>query len=740
MVQGRQWARSVLDTVAGSMPFGALASAACARIDLLPFQLEPAMAILRHGHARVLLADQVGLGKTIQAGILLNELSLRSDAFRALVLVPAGLREQWCTELRDRFSLDAVVTSSAWLTARSRDLPADVNPWALPGIYLASLDLIKRPEVLRAIEDVLWDVFVLDEAHAAAVGTARLAAASAIGRRSRRVVLLTATPPDGDPAQIDALHDIGRLADDDPLIEFRRTRNDAGVSGGRRTVMLPVRSSHAERRMHRLLERYARRVWTEAAARQDPRAGLVSVMLRKRALSCAWSLAQSVTRRLLLLDTGSGAEPESQLLLPLGDEELVADEASDTVLGAAGLGDAAAERELLRRIETAAHAAGRAETKTAFLVRFLRRIREPAIVFTEYRDTLLHLERRLRSAGFDPLLLHGGMPARERADVQRAFNQRDRVLLATDAASEGLNLHTRCRLVVHFELPWTPARLEQRTGRVDRLGQTKRVHELLVVSRHTAERLVLAPLIRRARTAAQRTGPARGAAAVLTESQITRAIMDGETVSPAPFDGAALAPAIDIRREAIDHARRIAFRRQVPVGPEPAPRVLVSCHRRRRGITAVYTVHLETGSGAVVHSTTVALLVPSCSGPRTRLASDLRTWLERFRSEQGARCESLAEESAREELRQTSALYLEAQARIAARERALAQKLPSTAQRLVQAGLFDSRALRQSSARQRTATLLSEESDERLTEGRSEAQLSVRATLVAVRVGRRGSG
>ena len=737
IVTRRRWTHSVLDTMAASLTEGGLASAAAARIDLLPFQLEPALAMIRHGHARVLLADAVGLGKTVQAGILLNELSSRRDAFRALILVPAGLREQWCAELRERFSLEAVTTSAAWLASRSRDLPPDVNPWALPGIYLASLDLVKRPEVLRAIEDVSWDLFILDEAHSAAVGTARLAAASAVGSRSRRVLLITATPPDGDPHQTAALQDIGRLSDDEPVIEFRRTRNDAGVSSGRRTVMLAVRLSREERRMHRLLERYAHRVWAEAARRQDPRARLVSVMLRKRALSCASSLGHSISRRTLLLEAGRPVEAESQLLLPLDDQDVVDDQANDMVLAAPGLTNGAAEREFLKEIESAAHAAGRRETKTSLLLRFLRRLREPAIVFTEYRDTLLHLERTLRSAGFDPLLLHGGMLAAERAAVQRAFNQRGRVLLATDAASEGLNLHARCRLVVHFELPWTPARLEQRTGRVDRLGQRRKVHELLLVSRHTAERLVLGPLIRRARAAVQRTGSGRGATALLTESQITRAMMGGEVPGEAPLEPPAMQIPIDVRHEAIEQTGHIAFRRQVPVGGRPAARIVASCQRKIRGITLVYLASLENSHGTVLRSTPVALQLPAVGGPRNRRATELRAWLERFERHDGAHCESLAEASARAELDRASTWYREAQTRLAERERALARKLPSTAQRLVQAGLFDTRALRQASARQRTAALLSEESDEHAMDDDPAMRLSVRIRLVAVRFGGR---
>ena len=178
---------------------------------LLRHQIEPLLAVLRHGATRLLIADAVGLGKTIQAGLILLELTARIDEFRAIVLVPAGLRTQWRQELHDRFGLTATETDAAWLRAAAAGRPGDVNPWSLPGIYLASIDFVKRPEVLRALEDVSWDVTVVDEAHQASASSDRRRAADAIASRSRRVVLLTATPDAGDPAAFAALAGIGAL-------------------------------------------------------------------------------------------------------------------------------------------------------------------------------------------------------------------------------------------------------------------------------------------------------------------------------------------------------------------------------------------------------------------------------------------------------------------------------------------------------------------------------------------------
>ena len=182
VVGSQRWLRHLSRALRGAHPFGGLSAAAHADIHLLPFQLEPAIAMLRHARSQLLIADEVGLGKTIQAGVILAQLASDLDDFRAVVLTPAGLRQQWQTELQDRFALPATIADASWLAVRARDLPSDVNPWSLPGLHIASLDLVKRPEVLKALEDVTWDIVVVDEAHGAGPGTARLAAAHAVAR------------------------------------------------------------------------------------------------------------------------------------------------------------------------------------------------------------------------------------------------------------------------------------------------------------------------------------------------------------------------------------------------------------------------------------------------------------------------------------------------------------------------------------------------------------------------------
>ena len=195
--------------------------------------------------------------------------------------------------------------------------------------------------------------------------------------------------------------------------------------------------------MHALVCRYSRRVWEEAGTRGDDRARLVSIVLRKRALSSAGSLYASVERRLTLL-SGRPEEP-SQLNLPLdpgGTKIHSRMTRRPRVLAVPGLGDAKRERRWLSAIAEAARLAATNESKAGFLLRLLarsgRRLGEASIVFTEYRDTLARLEQRLAAAGHAITVLHGALSPADRRRVQLAFNERGGILLATDAASEGL--------------------------------------------------------------------------------------------------------------------------------------------------------------------------------------------------------------------------------------------------------------------------------------------------------------
>ena len=511
-VSRRAWMHSLRSHIAEVCPFDAPASAASANVTLVPFQLEPLLA-LRFGLAtRVLVADEVGLGKTIQAALVARDLVDRHPETTVLIVTPAGLREQWQRELRVRTGLETTVAEAAWLRATEATLPRGVNAWRLARLVVVSIDFAKQPEILRTLQDVVWSLLIVDEAHLVAPGTERFDAVGSLAAHSERVMLLTATPHDGDEARFAALCELGRIDGDGPLAIFRRTRRALppgmrlDIPPRRVSVRLRVRPSAAEARLHALLDRYVRCVWHDAPETTRTASRLAMSVLVKRAASSPWSLEQSLRRRRALMTTEAGAPAQSGLDFDdladrigrdLGDPD-AADSAPDAVLGAAGLAPNR-ERTWLNLLINAASAASAGERKLAVLERLLRRTREPVIVFTEYRDTLARLAGHV-SRQSTLTCLHGGLDAEARRHALGAFaSGAARVLLSTDAASQGLNLQHRCRLVVHVELPWNPLRIEQRNGRVDRIGQPRAVHAVHLVGRDTAEERIEARLADRRR-------------------------------------------------------------------------------------------------------------------------------------------------------------------------------------------------------------------------------------------------
>jgi hypothetical protein len=742
VVNAERWLRVVQRAALEAAPFGGLFPAAAGRIDLHPYQMEPALAALRDGSARILIADAVGLGKTVQAGLLMRQLSAERDLFRGLVVVPASLREQWSVELKERFDLQSTVMTSTSLARAARELPDEVSPWSLPGVYICSFEFIRRPEVLRPLEDSGWDLLVVDEAHAATVGSARRAAVDAVAQRSRRVVLLTATPHAGDDEQFRSLCRIGRAgANRDPVLLFQRSRTDVGIKQDRRTVFLTIALSPAERRAHRLLERYTSALCAESpTGRGAPQQRLLAIVLRKRALSSVSALSASCRRRLSLLQSDDQPNIGDQLSLPLDDDEVLQDdEVPEALLGAAGLGDVVRERRWLEAIAESAECAARHDSKVERLKRFLSRVKEPVIVFTEYRDTLARLQDALGPA-FPALdTLHGGMIATERSIAQRRFNERGTLLLATDAAAEGLNLHHRCRIVVHFELPWSPARLEQRTGRVDRMGQTRRVHEILLVASDTAERLVLAPLARRvSRSRTLGASPPR-LLETLSESRVAAAILDGT-----PLESRTVSFEQDVTRAEphVGHAARLEAARiadlrcwirhpttTASINGYPVAVVGTEKTDIAPGVIRVCTLTLSAADGAIIHTEVVALH----QALHVRWPSepdDVRQSLGRLSLQHEALHELLPLFEARIEQVRISCARVAAV--LSTREETMSSVAESSARRLVQRGLFDRRSEIEDHERARVQSAIHDDRMQHLNSLNAWQQLTPSLRLLAI--------
>jgi superfamily II DNA or RNA helicase len=729
-----------------SHPYGGLQFCPSA-IQLLPYQLEPALAVFRHGALRLLVADDVGLGKTVEAGLIVRETTMRDRMARTLILSPASVRGQWRQELATLFDTAVVDADAAWLRRSASELPPDVNPWSLPGVYLASIDFVKRAEALHPLESVRWDLLVVDEAHAATPGSDRRAAVHALAARSRLLVLLTATPHSGDDEQFRALCATGAEGESPPMVFFNRTRADTQLGENQpRSRRLAVRLTDAERRTHRLLEEYTRRVWAESRQRADIHGELLATILRKRALSSPACLSLSIQRRVELL-AGAPAAP-AQLSLPLEDDGRVdEDRAPDWSLGGVGLRDGRGERELLMAIAAQAQLAGQDDSKLRVLLRLLRRVREPAIVFTEYRDTAEHLSQALRTAGHHVRVLHGGLSPNERGTTVAAFGSGDSILVATDAASEGLNLQHACRIVVHFELPWAPSRLRQRRGRVHRIGQQRRVHEVALVANDTCEQLVLVPLVQRA----LRSRAFGGTPLVdpFPESDVAAHVLGGVALA----DEAPAAPALpsylrrlDLRRQSREEADRLAWLRRLAgarVAPSsnPGRRALLPIARSRRrwagfeaDLTLLVLIALRDRSGATfdLHPLIVSMDLDGFDWRRGK--AHLRDQVLDVLAVVRPRIDVVVRRSVAERTAAVAPVRAVAAQAARARDEVMRQQLRSTARELVQSGLFDRRAMRATAARDRRREALldhldahtSSQADDRPIEGTYE----IRAVVV----------
>ena len=720
IVTRRVWMRTLLATLVAARPHQVLHAAATARIALLPYQLEPAIAAMQRGITRLLLADAVGLGKTIQAGLILAEAAARGDMGRALVLTPPGLRDQWAGELRERFGLEPVVADAAWLRSSADELPAWVNPWSVPQVVVASIDFVKRPDVRASVEDIEWDAVVVDEAHQACHDTDRHEVAHALACRARYVLLLTATPHAGDQARFESLCRIGSLVPSEPIAMFRRSRTDAGLPSLRRVRAITVNQTDTQRQLHASLLEYGRRVWNAQAGVGGNNARLAVTVLLKRAQSGVEPLRRSLEVRLARL----GQTPERtgrQLFLPLDGETDGADELSVGVLAAPGLADVDDERLVLRNLIAAARLAAPGDCKTRALCRLLRRVQEPSIVFTEYRDSLEALDVAL-PAEVSRVLLHGGLDrAARREAIARFTSGAARVLLATDAAGEGLNLQERCRVVINLELPWNPMRLEQRIGRVDRIGQQRTVHAINLVGRGTPECTLVARLISRldAARASVRAiddvlgwkGEMEAAATMLGVSTAEESMADAfdrdrqaaeHCAEPmclreeARLQTASIAAARHLWQSLVRASRR-AIESEPPADQIAA--VLVSAIRSRRlsgpssraGLIAIFESRIVDAVGRVIDDTPIPVTVPWPVEP-VRRRRDVQLAVRALPPTLLDAVRTRARGAAEHRLTNIRRLFDTAAAPLRSRER---ERLgPAARWREVQPGLFDRRSER----------------------------------------------
>jgi SNF2 family DNA or RNA helicase len=430
------------------------------RFEPFPYQLEAAARVLRHMQGRAILADEVGLGKTIEAGLVLSELRLRGLASRVLVLVPAGLVEQWREELERKFALPSVVArSGAW----------EASPGYGPEpVVVASLSAARRDPLCTQITGPNWDLVIADEAHR--LKNPRSASARLVkSLRARYVLLLTATPVENrlaDLFQLVSLVRPGSLGTADQFRarhgatrDSRPARNVAALQLAMRDVMVRHRRSELTVMLPR---RLAETVRVAPGTEEAELYRRISKRVRDQARGAtpARLLALRSVQRL----AGSSPGALSPSLGKLGWADLVAEADAVPLTGKAG-----ALLEILRR----QHDRG-----------------EKVVVFTAFRGTLGRLRDLLSEHGLPAVTYHGGLARREKDAAIAAFQGPAPILLSTEAAGEGRNLQF-CHVMVNFDLPWNPMQIEQRLGRIHRIGQEHDVLLINLVARGTLEERLL---------------------------------------------------------------------------------------------------------------------------------------------------------------------------------------------------------------------------------------------------------
>ena len=501
-----------------------LLSLSNSRTDLQPYQVEAVYRVIAAARQRFLIADEVGLGKTIEAGMVLKELEARGRARRVLIVTPAPLTGQWRREMREKFGIRLHHYNRDTLFELRNFLSKTQNPWDYHSHVVTSIDFIKRDNVLPELKQAApWDVIIFDEAHNLSMSrygnkvnrTQRYQAAEDVAPNSDAMLMLTATPHNGDNFAfwgLISLLDPYLFPADEHLnpervaeLMIRRTKDNLLDEEGELVFRplavktIPVQYTRKEMQLYDAVTRYVAEEFNLARNRDQRTVGFAMVVLQKRMVSSIAAIRKSLARRINKL------LQESQVPLSKRDEadleSLIEEPATLTEARAEALTERLEQltlhtgpglhREVARLNEL--HEMAKALTvdmKSARLIEFVQRILdqdtdEKIIVFTEYRDTLDYLYERLLAAELDAgqiAIIHGGMTMEQRETQEANFaGQGVNILLATDAASEGINLQF-CHILMNYELPWNPNRIAQRIGRVHRYGQERdvRVYNLLV--------------------------------------------------------------------------------------------------------------------------------------------------------------------------------------------------------------------------------------------------------------------
>lgn len=463
------------------------------RIRIEPYQVDAAHRVLTAYEPRFLIGDEVGLGKTIEAGIIIEELIARGRADRVLIITPASLRDQWQREMKDKFGREYIAYNRGYVDALRSSRPGQ-NVWTAEDKIVVSIDLAKQDDMLNDLQnlDIKWDAVVIDEAHhlTARQGTDgiervdRYRVGEAVANNTDALLFLTGTPHKGKPDQFYHLlrlldpyrfrgpADINPESLEDLMI--RRVKTDESMIDAdgnpmfpeRTITTIPVELTREERHLYDDLTEYISAVYTASAESDRHAAGFTMVIYQKRLVSSIRAIAESLRSR------KEDLEEKISISKDVANRLHNVDSTAET------------EEDVLEQLIDAAGDVA-VDSKGKRLREFLEGIfeedpSEKVLLFTEYTDTLEYLREDVLE-NFDTVSIHGGMAQEERRAVINQFRDDASILLATDAAREGLNLQF-AHIMVNYDLPWNPIRIDQRMGRLHRYGQeeTVKIYNLFV--------------------------------------------------------------------------------------------------------------------------------------------------------------------------------------------------------------------------------------------------------------------
>jgi len=518
--------------IRNAFQFDPLYAVNISQIDPLPHQIEAVYHyILQNPRIRFMLADDPGAGKTIMAGLLLKELKYRGLAERTLIVVPGHLKDQWLREMKEKFQekfsiIDRNVISTEW----GKNVFTDRNQ------VIISMDFAKQDDVMFALKDSKWDLCIVDEAHKMSAykygqkvnKTQRYAFGEFLSSITAYLLFLTATPHRGDPENFRLLLDLlepGFFANaamlsesiqnkDNPLF-LRRLKEDlkdfegAPIFPPRKVKTIKYPLSDDEKKLYNAVTEYVEKHFNKALEKEKRNVAFALTILQRRLASSVRAIKKSLERRYKRLqelyekgqfiqDIGYDEDfiedleekerwkEEEELLEKLTSAETL-EELRDEIEKLEGLVNLAREVEK-KEIETKLN-----ELKKVMEEEKLRETKTKLLLFTEFKDTLDYLVEKLKSWGYSVVYIHGGMGLDERIKAEADFRNQAQIMVSTEAGGEGINLQF-CWLMVNYDIPWNPNRLEQRMGRVHRYGQQHEVYIYNLVARDTREGQILSRL------------------------------------------------------------------------------------------------------------------------------------------------------------------------------------------------------------------------------------------------------